>query len=607
MKIPSHVRLILVLGIVVLMSLLVVPYEAQTSTTITFVSGNGPIGTLDPINYFTLDGGVTFQQAFIVSPETNYHIIPGTKYINRNSTTSGPTNATTRYRTTFTLPSGFSSPFLTVEIHADNVATLFLNGFKFGEQPIGELGTNFQNPAEVFTISDATKFNAGQNFLQFDIFNFGGPTAFDYKATLSFATKPTANAGPDQSVPEDTLLVTLDGTGSTGASLTYTWTQVAGPPVALSGGTTAHPTFSAPPVPAAGSTVTFELVVCEGTSSNCSDPDSVNVHITYVNQPPVADAGPDQTVQEGSPVMLDGTGSYDPDVEVLTYQWTHILGPAPVSLTGANSASPTFTAPTVGPAGDTIVFDLTVTDPHNLTGSDSVSIHVSNVNQIPVANAGPDQTVDEITLVTLNGTGSFDPDLDTLLFTWTQTVGPLVSLTGANTASPTFTAPSVGVGGTTLTFKLVVSDGQANSVDEGTVNIVNIHVLDTNDPPVCTLAQPSVASLWPPNHTMVPVTIMGVTDPNNQTVTFTFPAVTQDEPVNGLGDGDTSPDAAVSGNQILLRAERAGTGNGRVYVVQFTASDGQGGSCTGTVTVSVPHSKKVTAIDSGQNFNSFGP
>jgi hypothetical protein len=370
----------------------------------------------------------------------------------------------------------------------------------------------------------------------------------------------------------------------------------------LTNPTSSHPTFTAPHVPAAGGTITFQLVVCEGTSSNCSDPDTVDVHIMNVNRPPVADAGLDQTLQEGSAVMLDGTASYDPDIETITYLWTQTSGPA-VTLLGDNTAMPTFMAPTVGSAGDTLVFDLTVRDPHNLTGPDSVSIHVSNLNQTPTANAGVDQTVNENTLVTLNGTLSADPDLDTLNFTWIQTAGLSVALTGANTASPTFTAPSVVGGGTTLTFRLVVSDGPANSPGD----TVDIRVQDTNDPPICTLAQPSVASLWPPNHTMVPVTITGITDPNDQAVTITFPAVTQDEPVNGLGDGDTSPDAAVSGNQILLRAERAGTGNGRVYVVHFTATDGQGGSCNGTVKVSVPHSKKDTAGEGPQLYNSFAP
>ena len=65
--------------------------------------------------------------------------------------------------------------------------------------------------------------------------------------------------------------------------------------------------------------------------------------------------------------------------------------------------------------------------------------------------------------------------------------------------------------------------------------------------------------------------------------------------------------AAVSGNQILLRAERAGTGNGRVYAVHFTASNGQGGSCNGTVKVAVPHRKKDTAVEGPQLYNLFAP
>ena len=163
-------------------------------------------------------------------------------------------------------------------------------------------------------------------------------------------------------------------------------------------------------------------------------------------------------------------------------------------LSDAHIGMPSFVAPTVGPAEARLVFKLTVTDPHALTGSKSVSIHISNVNQIPTADAGSDQTVNEQTGVTLNGSLSADPDLDTLYFTWTQTGGPSVSLTGATTTSPTFTAPPVGAGGVNLTFQLVVSDGQALSAADTAV----VHVQDTNHPPVSTLAHPSVASLWRP-------------------------------------------------------------------------------------------------------------
>ena len=101
-----------------------------------------------------------------------------------------------------------------------------------------------------------------------------------------------------------------------------------------------------------------------------------------------------------------------------------------------------------------------------------------------------------------------------------------------------------------------------------------------------------------------------MTDPNNDAVTITINAVTQDEPVNGLGDGDTSPDAIIQGDKVLLRAERAGNGNGRVYEIQFTANDGQGGICTGSVNVGVPHSMKKAGnalIDDGQLYDSLQP
>jgi hypothetical protein len=111
--------------------------------------------------------------------------------------------------------------------------------------------------------------------------------------------------------------------------------------------------------------------------------------------------------------------------------------------------------------------------------------------------------------------------------------------------------------------------------------------------------------LWAPDHKLVPVHIIGVTDPDhNATVRIT--GVTQDEPTNGLGDGDTAIDAIISASHdsVQLRAERSGKGDGRVYRVYFTASDFEGAS-SGWVNVMVPKSKKTdVAIDSGQNYDS---
>ena len=61
-----------------------------------------------------------------------------------------------------------------------------------------------------------------------------------------------------------------------------------------------------------------------------------------MDDPPTANAGPDQTVDEGDLVTLDGSGSTDPESETLTYSWT---APAGVTLSDPNTANPTFTAP----------------------------------------------------------------------------------------------------------------------------------------------------------------------------------------------------------------------------------------------------------------------
>ena len=87
-------------------------------------------------------------------------------------------------------------------------------------------------------------------------------------------------------------------------------------------------------------------------------------------------------------------------------------------------------------------------------------------------------------------------------------------------------------------------------------------------------------------------------------------AITQDEPTNGTGDGDSSPDAVQQfgepSDSVLLRAERSGSGNGRAYVVTFYASDGFE-SCTGRVKVGVPHDRKSTVLDDGQSYDSTQP
>ncbi len=201
-----------------------------------------------------------------------------------------------------------------------------------------------------------------------------------------------------------------------------------------------------------------------------NDPDTPIVTVALSgkgNNPPVANAGPDQNVDEGTPATLDGSGSSDPDGDPLTLAWTQIAGPL-VALDDASSVAPTFTAPEV--TGDTVLtFALVVNDGTVDSAPDTADITVRQVNKAPMAAAGSDQLVDEGVLVTLDGSNSSDPDGDPLTFAWTQTAGPPITLSDAASPQPTFTAPAVDAAGTALTFQLLVTDDDGATATDSVI------------------------------------------------------------------------------------------------------------------------------------------
>jgi hypothetical protein len=134
--------------------------------------------------------------------------------------------------------------------------------------------------------------------------------------------------------------------------------------------------------------------------------------------------------------------------------------------------------------------------------------------------------------------------------------------------------------------------------------------LPHNRAPNVTAAYPSTDVLWPPNSKFVDVSILGVSDPDGDEVTITVTAVSSDESSvseKGSGGKNHAPDAlGVGTDTVSLRAERSGTGNGRVYVVYFKAADGRGGETEGSVIVMVPHNVKkgeIQCVDDGQLYD----
>lgn len=189
------------------------------------------------------------------------------------------------------------------------------------------------------------------------------------------------------------------------------------------------------------------------------------------NSAPTANAGANQKLSQSQPavITLNGSGSSDPDYDFLTYQWVLVQKPngSQAQLSGAATVQPNFTPDVEG----IYVINLVVSDGKLISGSSTVTVTFSNT--APIANAGPNQTVSKFSMVTLNGSGSSDPDNDFLTYQWTQTQKPSGSqaqLSGVTSAHPTFIPDIAG----DYVASLTVSDGKLNNTSIVTISAYNI-------------------------------------------------------------------------------------------------------------------------------------
>ena len=402
---------------------------------------------------------------------------------------------------------------------------------------------------------------ADANFAGVDHFAYTDSDGIDTSAPADVAVTVTDTTKPAITVPSGGA--TAEATGPAGAAVTYdvsatdnvdaSVTVHCVPPSGSTfpvGTTTVHCTAA----DAAGNTAeaTFDVTVADTTAPALSGvPSDATVEATGPGGAPVTYAPPTATDLVDGAVAVDclpASGS------------TFHLGANTVTCTATDHAGNTATG----------TFTITVQDTTK-----------------PTLDLPADMTV-------------FSSGGTAVAVTYTATATDLVDGSVSVTCTPA-SGSRFDVG--TATVQCDATDAAGNTAHGSfTVTVV------PNRPPVCTDVRAlGAANLWPANHKLVLITLAGASDPDGNSFTYRIDGVTQDEPLTGGGTGGTAFDAQhASGGSVYLRAERAGSGDGRVYTIAYTVTDQYGLSCSSTIDVKVPHDAAHDAVKSAGSYNSFG-
>lgn len=401
--------------------------------------------------------------------------------------------------------------------------------------------------------------------------------------TASIANSaPVANAGAAQNVVVKSLVM-LDGTGSTDVNqdmLTFKWVILSKPDASnavLSAAWSPVPKFTADAV----GTYVIGLTVNDGRV------DSVQTAVTVIasekNSVPVANAGMNQNVvvSPTKDVVLDGTASSDADKDFLTYKWVLISKPDGSTAALANSTAnkSTFKADLEG----TYVATLLVNDGKADSEVVATTVTASRVNSAPVARVGANQTIkwsNALPTVYLDGTFSTDADLNPLAYRWALMSVPsdskLQTLTGANTATPSFTPDMPGV----YVASLIVNDSKLDSVAVATTITVETY----NTAPVANAGSAQIVVAG------ASATLNGAltADAEGDRMTYTWTLTSRPS-------GSTVTGSYLTNSTTLaptLKTDVVG-----VYVITLVANDGRLNSAVATVSVTAVSS--ATGLSGG--------
>ena len=444
-------------------------YATFIADTVNITASAGANGSISPI------GGVSVQigssQGFIITPDEGYQVAD----VVVDGFSAGPISSYTfdQIVDDHTINATFVADTVTITSSAGTNGTISPPGMV--SVPIGSSQTFTISPDSGFVISDVLVDGASIGAI--DTYTFSNVTG-NHTISTAFTAEnqpPTADAGPDQTVQEG-LTVKLSGLNSVDLDdgiAVFQWRQIQGDPVTLNFPNEPETTFTTPNVDINGAALVFELTITDFAGAVATD--SCIVNVTWVNTPPTADAGVDQTVNERFQVVLDASKSKDTDDGIATYVWKQVSGPI-ATLSVANSATPSFFAPDFGSAGASLAFEVTVTDTGGLQDTATCLVNVTWVNTPPVADAGPDQNAKIGDEVFLDGSKSYDADdIEIKAYKWSQTGGVPVELSDATAQRPVFVVPAGADKNGPMIFDLTVTDsGGLQGKDSSQANVQSL-------------------------------------------------------------------------------------------------------------------------------------
>ncbi|MGD8593809.1 MAG: hypothetical protein PVF82_13295, partial [Gammaproteobacteria bacterium] len=344
--------------------------------------------------------------------------------------------------------------------------------------PSGTDTTDVQFTAPAVSVATSVRFDVTVTVVI-------GDESFDAIDTVSVTINPAgtaqnnppvANAKQDRTVTSgDTVTITGAGADSDGFISTYLWERVdnAAPATQLDSANTATVSFVAPTVNSA-TTIVLLLTVTDNLGATGTDEVAIRINPASSNNPPVANAGGDQSVVAGESITITGSGS-DSDGNITSYAWSRVAGPV-VTFNPANTAVVSFTAPSLT-ATETVTLQLTVTDNDGATASDEVDITILPANRPPSVTAGVDRLANVGQQVALTATAS-DDDGTIEAYKWTNETanGPTIMFSADTNASVSFVAPEV-TRRTSLTLRVTVTD------NDGAIASADV-IVTINAPPI---------------------------------------------------------------------------------------------------------------------------